>query len=125
MFLPLGNLLRKLKTFTTRRTSSRDPRRRRAPRLVLEPLDERTVLSPVVSLQYNNVAATPAITTAFVDDLYLDVLYRAPTATELSSMSSALNNHTLTGGAAFGQLINSPEYQNFVSPILTMYEVYL
>jgi phospholipase C len=80
---------------------------------------------PVASLQYNNVNATPAVTNAFVNDLYLDVLYRAPSATELTATSSALNNSTLTGGAAFANVIASSSYQNVVRPIQTLYDALL
>jgi phospholipase C len=77
---------------------------------------------PLVSLQYNNVNATPAITTAFVNDLYLDVLNRAPTPAELSSVAGALNNNTLTGGGAFSLVVNSPDYRNVVRPIQSIYD---
>ncbi len=119
-------------TIRNRRPGDRLRQPRRA-RLCVEMLEDRLVPAPiggalpvpVVSLQYNNINATPAITNAFVTDLYWDVLFRAPTASELSGTAAALNANTLTGGQAFANLINSSEYQHVVSPVLTLYEVYI
>jgi phospholipase C len=111
------------------RTATGKPARTtaRSPRLTVEALEDRIVPAtvPVVSMKFNDVLATPAITTAFVQDLYLDTLYRAPSASELSAMTTALANKSLTPGGAFASLVNGTEYKNSVLPLQTIYEAYL
>jgi phospholipase C len=80
---------------------------------------------PVASLAYSNVNATPTITNAFVNDLYLDGVFRLPTADELNTLAASLNAGKTTGGGAFATVVGSADYKNLVSPVLSLYETYL
>jgi phospholipase C len=114
----------------------RSPRLRTArpgnPTLSLEALEVRLNPAPLsaappsaVSIAFNNVNATPAVTNAFVNDLYLDVLFHAPDATGYANLTGQLNNSSITGGQAFASLVNSADYQKNVAPVLSLYETFL
>jgi phospholipase C len=109
------------------RSRAPGPTRGKRPPLALEQLEPRAVPSaaPVVSLTYNNVTITPAVTRAFVTDLYGDVLFRLPDAQGLNSWTNQLNSGALTGGGAFAGVAGSPEFAANVDPLLTLYEAYL
>jgi phospholipase C len=127
----LTSLQQRLNRVFRKSHSRKSKRRPPAARLLLETLEDRVVLAGNVAapspanLAFNNVTASPVTTTAFVNDLYLDVMFRAPTAAELSSMTSSLTSGQLSSGGAFASLTNSAEYKNIIAPILTYYEAYL
>jgi hypothetical protein len=91
----------------------------------LERLEERAVPASLVTLAYNDVTAAPAVTKAFLTDLYEDTLFRSPDPSELTSVSSDLASGKLTAGAIFANLVGSSEFGNLVNPVLTMYQAYL
>ena len=82
---------------------------------------------PVVSLAFNNVAVTPAVATAFVNDLYQDVLFRGADPGGLAFWTGQLQAQLPGGGggSAFGGFLASAEFQSIVNPIPTMYQAYL
>lgn len=94
--------------------------------LEVEQLEDRTTPSatPVPTLAFTNVSATPSVTNGFIVDLYNDVLFRNPGADSLPIIN-ALNGKQLSGGGAFASLIQSPEFQAVVEPILNLYQGYL
>ena len=80
---------------------------------------------PVVSMTFNVVTDTKATTSAFVVDLYADVLFRNAGPRAMRSLEKQLMSGRMTAGGAFASLVASPEFAAKVAPVLSMYEGYL
>jgi phospholipase C len=107
--------------------SRRCARTSRQPALRLETLEARTLPAavPLPSLAYNDVSSSATAATAFVNELYHDVLFRAPSSAEQSALVGSLTSGKSSQAAAFSSLISSNDYFYLVNPAATLYQVYL
>jgi phospholipase C len=115
-----------LRRFSTKSCSRRPVRVDRPADLRLETLEARTLPAavPLPSLAYNDVTSTTTAN-AFVNELYHDVLFRAPTSAEQTALASSLTSGKSSQAAAFSSLISSNDYFYLVNPAAMLYQVYL
>ncbi|MCM2263788.1 MAG: DUF4214 domain-containing protein [Desulfuromonadales bacterium] len=86
----------------------------------------------IPSYSFTNVTAnhtigvlfSPLNNATFVQQVYLDFLNRAPSATEAQTWVNQLNSGAVTRAEFVEQIMMSPDYSQVISPIIRLYSAY-